>query len=135
MKYTIFFAGVVLFQLMSIALCDHKKLVLECAKELGITEAMLKLGHDKNLSNPKFRCFDACLMKKDGSLEPGNKVNHEKLLSHAKQFYGDKFDAVIKALIECDKAQKAIADECDYINAIYACVVKKVPNIPDYFDV
>ncbi|XP_051164557.1 uncharacterized protein LOC127283609 [Leptopilina boulardi] len=128
MKYVLFFAGVVLFQMMS-TVHGNKEMFLACAKELGISEAALKEGPGKNMKKPEFRCIHACVMKKDGSLEAGNKLNLDKMRENAPKHLGDKADAMINAATECAETSKNITDECDFVNELFHCIFEKIPDL------
>ncbi|XP_043476905.1 uncharacterized protein LOC122507947 [Leptopilina heterotoma] len=132
MKYVLFFSGVVLFQMISTAY-GSKEFALACAKELGIPEATLKEGPQANMGKPEFRCFVACVMKKDGTLEPGNKINAAVMKAHTAEHFGGKADAVFAAGAECAEQSKGIADECDFVNAINKCIFAKIPDIGKHF--
>ncbi|XP_051154418.1 general odorant-binding protein 28a [Leptopilina boulardi] len=132
MKYILFFAGVVLFQVMSTAY-GNKEYMLACAKELGISEATLSEGPEKNKGKPEFRCFAACIMKKDGSLDANNKINESKLRENTAKYFGDKTDDIMKAGSECAEKSKAITNECDFVNAVDLCILEKIPDLPKFF--
>ncbi|XP_043476906.1 uncharacterized protein LOC122507948 [Leptopilina heterotoma] len=128
MKYLLYFAGVVLFQMINTAYGD-KQIMLACANELGIPTDMLKNGLKANMGKPEFRCFYACVFKKDGILEPGNTINTAVLKTKASEHVGPNIDQVVQAGVDCGAQYKDTADECDFFNNVVTCFISKVPDI------
>ncbi|XP_051153819.1 uncharacterized protein LOC127277045 [Leptopilina boulardi] len=131
MKCVLFFAGIVLFQMISTAY-GKKEFFNECAKELGITEAALKEAREQKKDKPEFRCLGACMLKKIGELEEGNKMNWDKVEENASKHFGDKSNDIVKVKQECVEESKAIADECDFVKAVHKCLFEKIPDMRKY---
>ncbi|XP_033208637.1 general odorant-binding protein 19d-like [Belonocnema kinseyi] len=131
MKFVLFIAGVVLLQVTG-SQCHHPPPpeFLECAKEAGISEDMLKDGPVAHKGQPEFKCLTACMMKKKGELEAGNTINLDKLKANRPPKYADKFAEMDNADQECADTAKGNTDECDFANAFKECLHTKFPIGP-----
>ncbi|XP_043476907.1 general odorant-binding protein 72 [Leptopilina heterotoma] len=129
MKFVLFFVGIMLHQLMG-ADADRKEHFKACAQELKITKDMMKEAREtKTFDKPEFKCLSACVAKRAGILEPGNKYNMDKVKDMVNKKFPDKAADIIKAKEECVAGAKGIADECDFARSIDSCFFKKIPDM------
>ncbi|XP_043467860.1 uncharacterized protein LOC122502055 [Leptopilina heterotoma] len=128
MKFMLCFAVVVLFQMISSAY-GSKAQFRECVKELGIPEDKLAEGRKKATNIPELRCLGACLMKKKGELEAGNKMNWDKVRENSVKYFKDNTDKVVQARQECAEQSKAITDECNFVNEMQKCTAVKIKDL------
>nr|QDJ95962.1 odorant-binding protein 19 [Encarsia formosa] len=99
-----------------------KEKAAECKKELEITEEKL----DK--SDPKFKCFLACMLEKFGVLV-GDKLDEDKFVQMKLKMYSDVTDAEAK-IKECAVKGNAESDKCEVVAVAKDCVREQLgaPN-------
>ncbi|XP_033208638.1 uncharacterized protein LOC117167659 [Belonocnema kinseyi] len=126
MKSLLFIAVVVLIQMAGSERHHPRPEFFECAEEAGIAKELLKEGFNANKDRPEFKCFSACIMKKRGLLESGNKINLDKMKENRSPKFADKAAEIDEAEQECAEKVAGIEDECDFVNAYKECMQNKV---------
>lgn len=109
---------------------EMKKNFDECRTELGMTiEEERELHRKRDFKNEKMRCMPACLMKKDGVLQEGNKINMDVLIEKAQRFRAVTDDAK-KTFQDCYEKAKDKTEECEFARNFMHCTHKAMGPSP-----
>ncbi|XP_058808529.1 general odorant-binding protein 56d-like [Phymastichus coffea] len=100
-----------------------QKRIFECAAESKLPEGLQKLQKKqltKEIDNPKLKCFNACMMKKKGTMING-KVDPEMQLVAVQP---DSYDVIKEVVNTCSDLANQQIDECEVSYSYVKCLIQ-----------
>nr|UHN91807.1 general odorant binding protein 2 [Quadrastichus mendeli] len=96
-----------------------QKKIQECFAESKIPDDLQKTAITAQLDNPKLKCFNACMMKKKGTMKNG-KINPETQLAEAQP---ESYDIIKEVVRTCSDIANRQSDECEVSYSYVKCLI------------